>query len=156
MDRKQAEQNPGKASRHWYLGHDGDPRGLTLYERHYSCRRYRDGRSRRFFCGPGEKIVLLTKKADALFVWRRQRYSIDGQEGVNCSIFRNEGKVKSSRLIREAMEIAWRRWPGERLYTYVSPSRIRSVNPGYCFKQAGWKICGMTKTQRLVILEAYK
>jgi hypothetical protein len=28
--------------------------------------------------------------------------------------------------------------PG-RMYTYVNPAKIRSINPGYCFKQAGWR-----------------
>lgn len=141
-----------QVSRHWFLTKDGDPRGLSLYERHYSCRKYKDGRLRRFFCGPGEKIVLITPRGDALFVWRRQRYSMDGQTGVNCSVFRNEGQVRSSRLIKEAMGIAWQHWPGERLYTYVDPRRIRSTNPGYCFKKAGWKRCGTTKIRKLIVL----
>jgi hypothetical protein len=143
-----------RASKHWYVTKDGDPRGRALYERHYSCRRYQDGRVRRLFCGPGEKLVLISKQADALFVWRRQKFSMDGRQGVNCAVFRNEGPVRSSRLIKEAMAIAWSRWQGERLYTYVNPRRIQSSNPGYCFKQAGWKRCGITKAQHLIILAA--
>jgi hypothetical protein len=27
----------------------------------------------------------------------------------------------------------------------VNPEKIRSVNPGCCFKKAGWKQCGITK-----------
>jgi hypothetical protein len=42
-----------------------------------------------------------------------------GQRGVNCAVFRNESSVLSSELIREACGLAWTRWPGERLYTYV-------------------------------------
>lgn len=26
-------------------------------------------------------------------------------------------------------------------------------NPGYCFKRAGWRQCGITKVNKLVILE---
>jgi hypothetical protein len=146
-------QHQRQLSRHWYLTRDGDPKALNLYERHYSCRKYRDSRKRRLFVGPGEKLVLITKRRDALFVWRK---FIDrsGQTGVNCAVFRNEGPAKSSRLIWEAMEIAWRRWPGERLYTYVNPKCIRSTNPGYCFKQVGWKLCGTTKRAKLTILVA--
>jgi hypothetical protein len=82
------------------------------------------------------------------------RISKDQRGGVNCAIFRNEGAGQSSLLIRAAMEIAWHRWPGARLYTYVNPRRVRSANPGYCFKAAGWRLCGITKTRRLLVLEA--
>src|SRR5579862_3376098 len=139
------------ASEHWGLSKDGDPYGLQLYERHYSSRVYHDGR-RRIFIGPGEKMVLLTPEADALFVWRKF-LDDSGQRGVNCAVFRNEGKHRSSDLIREAMQVAWKRWPGERLYTFVNPAAIRSRNPGYCFKVAGWHLCGTTKGG-LLIFEA--
>ena len=56
---------------YWWITKDGDKSCLALYERHYSCYRYRDGRKRYLFVGPGEKIVLRTGDADALFVWRK-------------------------------------------------------------------------------------
>lgn len=126
-----------RVSEHWYETRDGDAAGIDLYERHYSCHHYADGRERTLFVGPGEKTVLLGADAEALFVWRKF-VSGDGQQGVNCAVFRNEGTVRSSLLIEEAMQIAWQRWPGERLFTYVSGEKIRSANPGYCFKMAGW------------------
>ena len=43
--------------------------------------------------------------------------------------------------------------PGERMFTYVNPKLIRSANPGYCFKVCGWRICGVTKKRKLIILE---
>src|SRR5262249_50743593 len=101
---------------HWLEVKDGDSRARALFERHYTCRTYRDGRRRTIFVGPGEKMVLLTLRCDALFVWRKFR-SMDGQAGVNCAVFRNESPVLSSVLIREACELAWHRWPGARLYT---------------------------------------
>jgi len=136
----------------WHCVKDGNKAALELYERHYSCYRYADGRERKLFCGPGYKMVLLTENNDALFVWRK---FIDqsGQTGINCAVFRNEGNVLSSELIVEAMKIAWRKWPQERLYTYVNANKIRSTNPGYCFQKAGWRKCGMTKGG-LTILEA--
>lgn len=129
---------------HWRLGKDGDPAALALYERHYSCHVYKDGRPRKLFCGPGEKCVLITEGGDALFVWRK---FIDdsGQHGINCAVFRNESPHKSSALILEAERVAECRWPGERFYTYVNGSKVRSHNPGCCFKKAGWKQTGMTK-----------
>jgi hypothetical protein len=135
----------------WRMVKDGNPVALDLYLRHYSSRHYRDGRERKLFCGPGEKTVLLAVDDTALFVWRKF-IDASGQKGVNCAVFRNEGKWKSSYLIEEAMKIAWWRWAGERLYTYVNPRKIRSSNPGYCFKIAGWQVCGKTKGG-LVILE---
>jgi hypothetical protein len=135
----------------WRGVKDGNINALSLYNRHYSARHYRDGRERKLFCGPGEKMVLLTVDEKALFVWRKF-ISDDGQKGLNCAVFRNEGPILSSDLIKEAMELAWKRWPGERLYTYVNPKKIRSTNPGYCFKIAGWSVCGKSKGG-LVIME---
>jgi hypothetical protein len=138
-------------ARYWEQIRDGDKNGLELYERHYSAYRYKDGRERKLFVGPGEKLVLMTEDRDALFVWRK---FIDrsGQNGVNCAAFRNESGVRSSDLIKEAVKLGRKRWPGERFYTYVNPKKIKSSNPGYCFKAASWKFCGKTKSG-LIILE---
>lgn len=135
----------------WWITKDGDARARQLFDRHYSRRNYADGRSPKLFVGPGEKLVLSTWEGDALFVWRR---FIDdsGQSGVNCAIFRNESKHKSSELVRQADAIADYCWPSERHYTFVNAGRIRSNNPGCCFKVAGWRECGLTKAG-LVILE---
>jgi hypothetical protein len=136
----------------WFATKDGDPVAKAIFDRHYSRHFYKDGRKPKLFVGPGQKMVLLTLDGLALFVWRKF-ISGDGQQGVNCAIFRNEGKFLSSELILEAEQLAWSRWPGERLYTYVAPSKIKSVNPGFCFKKAGWRKCGTTKINKLVILE---
>ena len=121
-----------------------------MYERHYSAHQYRDGRKRRIFAGPGEKIVLRTAEASALFVWRK---FIDdsGQQGVNCAVFRNESPHKASLLIRQADIIADHCWPGLRHYTYVDPRGVRSTNPGFCFLKAGWRKCGFTKGGKLIL-----
>lgn len=78
---------------------------------------------------------------------------MDGQAGVNCTIFRNESDCLASDLIIEAEQWAWERWPGERLFTYVNPLKIKSGNPGYCFQCAGWQKCGVSKVNKLIILE---
>lgn len=143
---------------YWAVIRDGDSRGRKLYERHYSCRRYADKRKPKLFVGPAEKLCLMTPDAKALFAWRR---FIDrsGQEGVNCAIFRNEGAfdglVLSSELIIAAESFAWQRWPAVRFYTYVDPLRVKSSNPGFCFKRAGWNECGRTKVRKLIILEKH-
>lgn len=149
---------------HWLPAKDGDSRAFALYSRHYTYLPYADGRRQRHgyrnkyhIVGPGEKMVLLTVWCDALFVWRK---FIDksGQIGVNCAVFRNESKLLSSELILEAEQLAWRRWPGERLYTYVSEKHTKGRRSkhhlaGHCFRVAGWRECGRTKTRKLLILE---
>lgn len=138
----------------WIQARDGNSTASAIYDRHYS--RNPGSRGDHRVAGPGQKMVLLTPCVRALFVWR-QFHSKDptaGPSDINCAIFRNEGAGLSSALILEAMDLAWQRWPGERLYTYVNPRRVRSSNPGFCFLAAGWKRCGVTKTRRLLILEA--
>jgi hypothetical protein len=138
----------------WIEVRDGNDSARNIFDRHYSRYRYADGRKPLIFVGPGEKMVLLMPDALALFVWRKF-ISADGQQGVNCAIFRNEGPKQSSDLIRQADAIADERWPGERHYTYVNAKKIRSTNPGFCFKMAGWQSCGMTKRRGYHILERF-
>jgi hypothetical protein len=136
----------------WQQTRDGDIKARRIFHRHYSFRPYKDGREPKLFVGPGEKMVLITWNLDALFVWRKFK-SGDGNQGINCAVFRNEGPYLSSDLIRAADALADARWPGERHYTYVNPRKISSPNPGFCFKKAGWRECGITKWNKLVILE---
>jgi hypothetical protein len=140
----------------WWLTKDGDAACLALYERHYSAHRYRDGRIRKLFCGPGEKVVLRTLDGSACYVWRK---FIDAgidtrtglpQAGINCAVFRNEGSERSSDLIRQADQIADVVWSDRRHYTYINPARLRSTNPGFCFRVAGWTRCGVTRSGLLV------
>lgn len=136
----------------WMQVRDGNATARAIFDRHYSRYRYADGRDPKLIVGPGEKMVLVSACARALFIWRKF-ISGNGQNGVNCAAFRNEGAGLSSQLILDAMDLAWERWPGERFYTYVNARKIRSTNPGYCFLTAGWRRCGITKWNRLHILE---
>lgn len=130
----------------WIPCRDGDGTCRHIFDGHYSRRHYADGRRPKLFVGPGEKLVLRSADAMALFVWRKFiDKAIPHQDGVNCAVFRNEGASLSSDLIRAAVDLAWERWPGSRLYTYVNPSRIRSSNPGFCFLAAGWRRAGLTR-----------
>jgi hypothetical protein len=136
----------------WTESKDGDPVGFALYRRHYSSKKNKKPKQRQFV-GPGERIVLLGRDCSALFVWVKKQFRADGQQGVNCSVFRNESSNRSSSMIREAMIAAWEKWPGERLFTFVDAPEIKSTNPGYCFQMAGWIRCGFTKKRGLFILE---
>lgn len=116
---------------------DGNPSALALFRRHYS--RKSQPRKLAQFVGPGEKLVFLAIGGDAVFAWRKF-VSDAGEPGVNCSVFRNESAQQASTLIQEAMTLAWDRWPGERLYTYVNSRKIRRTRqPGRCFLLAGWR-----------------
>lgn len=139
----------------WIEVRDGDDTARALFDRHYSRRADKPRRpngAHLLIVGPGEKLVLLTPCARALFAWRR---FVDraGEIGVCCAVFRNEGAGLSSDLIRAADAIADRRWPGERHYTHVDPAKVRSANPGFCFLAAGWRRGGRTKVNGLLILE---
>jgi hypothetical protein len=108
-----------------------------LADRHYSRRTV----GARQFLYSGRKIVIRDAPGDVLFGWMfpDEDKRMDGQTGYNCAIFRNESSRRSSDIILECEEIAFERWGPNRLYTYVDPAKIKSVNPGYCFKQAGWQ-----------------
>lgn len=76
---------------------DGNDAARAMYDRHYSRRRYLDGRRPLKIVGPGQYLVLMHASGRALFIWRK---FIDdsGQTGVNCAAFRNEGAGISSDL----------------------------------------------------------
>lgn len=145
----------------WEVTKDGDPRGLALFQRHYSYNTKRDQLPLDFyrkssdvlFVGPGERLVLITPDSLALFVWRKEKFRLDDQTGVNCAIFRNEGSAagRASDLVAAADSLAWQRWPGSRLFTFVDAGKVRHKrDPGRCFIRAGYRPCGVTKTGLLI------
>lgn len=145
----------------WIEVKDGNDTARALFDEHYSRQPYADGRKPKLFVGPGEKMVLLTRDADALFAWRRF-ISDNDQTGVNCAIFRRKKVAEelATELIRAAEERARERWGDERLYTYVDP---RKVNPtlvrgvpvwGWCFWKAGWSYAGMSKSGKIIWAKA--
>ena len=139
---------------------DGNDTARDLFSRHYSFKvDRRDGRREsKLIVGPGQKLLLVTADAGALCAWRRAEHRFDGQVGVNCAIYRRETGDVASALLLQAMHLAWARWPGERLFTFVDPREVaptvRAGRPtwGHCFYQAGWRFAGLTK-KRLHILE---
>ena len=130
----------------WIPTKDGDPTVRALFDRHYS---RQNDKAR--FVGPGERIVLKRPDCSAIFVWRREKFRLDGQTGVSCAVFRNEGDEQSSMLIREAVKLAFGRWGNVRLFTFVDADRVKSVNPGYCFIMAGWRRCGVSRKKLLIL-----
>lgn len=141
----------------WFATSKRDGRVVGLYSRHYSAMKNKRTVPDWLKCGilgPGESMTLLTSNSDALFCWLKQQVRRDNQQGICCAVFRNESNHLSSELIVEATQLAWQRWPGERLFTYVDPTKVASTNPGFCFQMAGWKPCGKS-TRGLWILETY-
>jgi len=112
-----------------------DPEMAALADRHYSRR------------DSGRKLVLRNAEGTVLFVWMFPDASLrmDTQTGYNCVIFRNESTRRSSEIILEAEKLAVAKWGPNRAYTFIDGKKIRSVNPGYCYKVAGWKFEGRTK-----------
>ena len=121
-----------------------DPEMAALADRHYSRRTV----GARQFLYSGKKIVIRNAEGTILFGWvfPDPTMRMDGQTGYNCAIFRNESERLSSEVILECEAIAIGRWGPDRMYTYVNPAKIQSVNPGCCFKKAGWKMIGTSKS----------
>lgn len=113
------------------------------------------------FTGVGQEIVLLHESGAAVWACVRQRTpsargtgSSRGREGSTDvkpryiwrnMLFRNLGGGLSSQLIISATEATYRHWierygslPEERLRTEIDTRAVRSKNPGYCYKMAGW------------------
>jgi len=131
---------------------DGAPGLREFVRRHYSARHYRDGRNPKKIVGPGEYLILTTPNVDALIVFRKSNREIAGRKGVYLSFFRNESWRPSSHLIKQALWLAGKRWPGEKVFTLVNPRKVKTRIPGYCFRRAGFKHTGNTK-KGLMIFE---
>ena len=118
-----------------------DPEMAALADRHYS----RRTPGARQFMYSGRTLVLRDAAGLVLFgwYWARADLRMDGQGGYCCAIFRNESARRSSDIILEAERRAFERWGPGRLFTYVDPAKVRSPNPGYCFKRAGWRFAGL-------------
>lgn len=142
----------------WIEVKDGNDTARAIFDQHYSRYVYADGRNPKLFVGPGEKMVLLTTDARAVCAWRKFK---SAEAGVNCAVYRNESDERASDLLKVAMDLAWRRWPGSRLFTYIDTFHVKPImvrgNPvwGYSFRKAGWRFCGVTKTRKLIIMEAW-
>lgn len=142
-----------QVSDHWCITRDGDLECYALYRRHYSSRKNAQPKQRQFV-GPGDPMVLIISNGLSLFVWLKQQYRRDGQTGINCAVFRNEGRVLSSLLINEAATLARLRWPGERLFTFVDATQVRHKrDPGRCFVRAGWQRDGESKAGLLIFAD---
>lgn len=140
----------------WVRTKKADPGGAALADRHYSRRKVGSPQ----FMPPGQTIVLVLPPELALFGWWRPDpasgiASMNGLDGWTCTIFRNESAERSSALVLAA-ELALvedgRGCGPDGMLTYVWDSKVRSCNPGCCFKKAGWKVRGRSQDCRKTLL----
>lgn len=146
---------PGIADGYWRRVRRCEGAARRLADRHYS----RQTPGARDFMGNGRTLVLLSW--DARAVWGAiENLDPVGGHRWRCSIFRNEGMVLSSVLIREATartHVFWERrygaLPSIPLTTEVDPSKVlRKRDPGRCFRKAGWRKVAVVRG--LILLEA--
>lgn len=110
---------------------------------------------------PGETLVLLALDGLSVFGWWRPHpasglKAMNGFDAWTCTIFRREGGAEASALILAAEQVlleSGRTIGPDGLLTYVWDRRVRSSNPGYCFKQAGWKVIGRSADNRKTLLQ---
>lgn len=123
-----------------------------MADRHYSRRKVGSPQ----FMPPGQTIIL--KAPGALFGWWRPAPSsgikaMNGLDGWTSTIFRNESRdVLSSVLVLDAERFITECGPSG-LITYVWDRKIRSSNPGACFKLAGYKATGRSADGRKTLLQ---
>lgn len=132
----------------WRLSHRADTRALPIADRHYN--RQKPGTPQ--FVPPGRCVVLLTEKANALWItsWPFAEYVKHAWAGAwVCSCFRNEGPILSSELIREAVAITrsvYGEPPELGMITFVDADKVRHKrDPGRCFIRAGFIPAGKTQ-----------
>lgn len=134
---------------YWHLSDRADPPAARLADRHYN--RQHPGSPQ--FVPPGRCLVLLAESGQAVWVtsWPFAEYVKHEWAGawVN-SLFRNEARHLhlSSDLIRQAVAATRAVWgdpPALGMVTFVDAGKVRSTHPGYCYKMAGFKPCGMTR-----------
>lgn len=135
----------------WSLAHKATPECAALADRHYSRRKVGSPQ----FMPPGQTIVLY--QPGAVFGWWRPHprsgiVAMNGLDGWTCTIFRNETAQLSSEMILEAEQFVTDCGPSG-LITYVFDSKVRSVNPGACFKAAGWRRTGRSADGRKTLLQ---
>ncbi|SRR5258707_903378 len=108
---------------------------------------------------PGQTIVLLADQA-VWGWWRPDPASgiraLNNLDGWTCTIFRNEGEILSSVLVLDAeqaiAEAGYNCGP-DGMLTYVWRAKVRSQNPGCCYKKAGWRRIGVSADKKKDLLQ---
>jgi hypothetical protein len=132
----------------WRLSWRADPATRAIADRHYN--RQKIGAAQ--FVPPGRCLVLRTFDGSAAWItsWPIAEYVQHAWAGafVN-SLFRNEGSLRSSDLIRWAVAHTRARWPEVPelgIVSFVDSSKTAPKEvPGWCYRRAGWSHVGFTQ-----------
>lgn len=140
----------------WCLSHRADKTVIPLADRHYN--RQKIGSPQ--FVPPGRCLVLKNEDVSAFWItsWPFAEYTKHQWAGAwVCSAFRNESKLLSSELIRQAVACTIWRWPEVPplgMVTFVDPKKVRHKRDfGRCYRRAGFEEVGVTKSNKLVALQ---
>ena len=137
----------------WSLVSQCDPRLCRMFHDHYSCK---NRRSRRVSAGPGRVNCLMhgmnSFGAAAIWVWAFQKLGpLAGY--AYCMAFRRVGGAQASALVLAAEEWVPAELRPITMVTFVDDSKVRSANPGFCFKAAGWRLVGRSAARGYLRLE---
>lgn len=138
----------------WRITTKGDRDACALADRHYSRRKVGAPQ----FMPPGQTLCLVA--TGAVWGWWRPHpdsglVAMNGLDGWTCTIFRNETAARSSDLILDAEKALADSGLGcgpDGMLTYVFDRRVRSSNPGFCFKCSGWVKRGRSADKRKTLL----
>jgi hypothetical protein len=150
----------------WEKSSSSDPLALSIVDGTGNFSRHGPHYSRRTpysktFTGVGQEIVLISSDGAAVWAVVRQKTPMRRGSGTSRGrrgapdvsaqyvwrnmLFRNLGSALSSDLIKLAVAKTYLEWshryqklPLEILRTEINPNKIRSKNPGYCYKVAGF------------------
>lgn len=140
----------------WVLTDKADTRCRELADRHYT----RVSIGHPMWTRPGYNMILICEQQNgrrALFCWWRPKWESgllgterkDGLRCIECTMFRNETRFRSSELITEAISclLTWEhaldvQWP-DGIITGVNSIKTQAGRnpgnlPGHCFRQAGF------------------
>lgn len=140
----------------WSITDKANEKCRVLADKHYT----RISVGHPMWTRPGYNMILFYEQANgrsALFCWFRPKWESgivgterkDGLRCIECSMFRNETRVRSSHLIVDAISclLSWEHaknteWP-DGIITGVSTTKTRSRRsplnlPGHCFRSAGF------------------
>lgn len=140
----------------WRLSWRADPAVRAIADRHYN--RQKVGAPQ--FVPPGRCLVLKTADLSAAWTvsWPFAAYAHHAWAGawVN-SLFRNEGRILSSDLIRWAVahtRATWPEVPELGIISFVDPEKTAPKEvPGWCYLRAGWSHVGFTETEHLLAFQ---
>lgn len=132
----------------WLRSWNADPAALALADKHYS--RQKIGSSQ--MMPPGRQLVMVTGDEKAVWgtAWPYAQYvNREWADAWLCCIFRNEGDVLSSVLIREAVALTrsiYGEPPPSGFVTFINQDKVRKKRDwGRCYRKAGFVHCGYTK-----------